>query len=257
LGYSLHTAARFTGIGNTAFAVLAASTLLWSAAHLHEPRRRREALVTVASLFAVVVVVDGAPTLGDDVGGILTLFPLFAGTLLVLAGKRLRWRTVAVGGVATAAVLALATVADLLRPAQSRTHLGSLVGDIFSGGSSTFTTTVLRKVTTNVHTYKSVWCWVIVVIASYLVFILGYARGWSRYLPPGSALRVGVVATLIAGLAGNFLNDSGAVVTALVFVYIGPFMTLLALEQERAAPAVVEAREPSGGHSAEPMTVLR
>ena len=35
-------------------------------------------------------------------------------------------------------------------------------------------------------------------------------------------------------VAGNALNDSGAVVTALVFVYLGPFITLLALKD---APA--------------------
>ncbi|HEX7169119.1 MAG TPA: glycosyltransferase, partial [Acidimicrobiales bacterium] len=77
LGYSLHTAGRYTGLGNTAFAVLATATLLLAAAHVHYAPRRREALVAVALLFAFVVVVDGAPALGADVGGILTLVPAF------------------------------------------------------------------------------------------------------------------------------------------------------------------------------------
>lgn len=240
LGYSLHTAARFTGIGNTAFAVLAASTILVAVAHLVAAPRRNEALVAVGALFAVVIVVDGAPSLGDDVGGILTLVPLLAVALLVLAGRRLRPRTILISLAAAGAAVGLALGVDLLRPPQSRTHLGRLVGDVKSGGSGQFTTTVLRKLTTNVHTYKSVWCWVIVVVAAYLLFLLGYAKGWRRLLPPGGDLRVGVVITLIVGLAGNILNDSGAVVTALVFVYVGPFMTLLAIDDQRPPAELVE-----------------
>jgi len=52
---------------------------------------------------------------------------------------------------------------------------------------------------------------------------------------------VGVIATLAVGIVGNFLNDSGAVVTALVFVYLGPFLTLLALARERSAAVGVGA----------------
>src|SRR5205085_12478326 len=76
LGYSPLTAARFFGIGNSAFAVLAATGLLAAAAHLQYAPRRREALAVVAAALILVVVVDGAPTLGDDVGGILTLVPV-------------------------------------------------------------------------------------------------------------------------------------------------------------------------------------
>jgi hypothetical protein len=235
LGYSLHTAARFTGIGNSAFAALAASALLWAAAHLAYAPRRREAIVTVALVLAGVVLIDGAPTLGDDVGGILTLVPVFGLAVAALAGVRLRVRTIVFAGLATLGLLASAIGFDLLRPPQSRTHLGRLVAEIGKGGSNPFTTTVARKLTTNLHTYKSVWCWVIVIVAVYMLYVLGWERGWSRLLPRGSALRIGAVATLACGLVGNFLNDSGAVVTALVFVYVGPFLTLLALHRETVA----------------------
>jgi hypothetical protein len=232
LGYSLHTAARFTGLGNTAFAVLAASTVLFGVIHVWAAPRRSEALWTVGALFAFVVLLDGAPSLGDDVGGILTLVPVFGITLFVLSGRKVRLRTLVVVGLCAAAVLAVATGVDLLRPAESRTHLGQLVTDMRTSGSGTFTTTLARKFATNLRTYKSVWLWVIVIIAVYLVFFVAWGRGWARLVPKGSPLRVGVLAVLAAGLAGNFLNDSGAVVTALVFVYLGPFVTMLALGQE-------------------------
>jgi hypothetical protein len=240
LGYSLHTAARFTGLGNTAFAVLAASAVLVGVTHLHFAPRRREALWTVACLFAVVVLFDGAPQLGDDVGGILTLVPVLGITLYALSGRRVRVRTVVGLVLAAGVVLAVATGVDLLRPAASRTHLGQLVSDVLNHGPGPFTTTVSRKLATNLRTYRSVWLWAIVIIAAYLVFFVAWGRGWVRLTPRGSALRIGVLATLATGLAGNFLNDSGAVVTALVFVFLGPFLTMIALQREREEGRALE-----------------
>ena len=239
LGYSLHTAARFTGFGNTAFATLAATTVLLGAIHVQYARRRQEALVATACLFAFVVVIDGAPSLGSDVGGILTLVPVFGLTLLVLSGRRLSWRAVGIAAAVTVVALALATGIDLLRPVDSRTHLGRLVADIQNDGIDVFSTTVQRKLAVNFRTYRSPWSWTVVIISAYMLFVLGWTRGWHDLLPRGSALRAGVVGTLGAGLLGYAVNDSGVVVTALVFVYLGPFLTLLALKREHGEPVVV------------------
>jgi hypothetical protein len=251
LGYSLHTAARFTGLGNTAFAVLAASAVLLGVTHLEYAPRRREALWAVGVLFVAVIVFDGAPALGDDVGGILTLVPVLGITLYVLSGRRVRARTLVAAGLVAVALVAVAAGVELLRPAADRSHLGQLVTNVQHSGSGSLATTVARKLATNLRTYKSVWLWAIVVIAVYLLFFMAWGRGWTRLVAPGSALRTGVIATLAVGVVGNFLNDSGAVVTALVFVYLGPFLTMLALARERAAPvgagAGADGREVAAG----------
>lgn len=239
LGYSLHTAARFTGFGNTAFATLAASTVLLGAIHVQYARRRREALIATACLFAFVIVVDGAPSLGSDVGGILTLVPVFGLTLLVLSGRRLSWRAVGIAGAVTLVALAAAAGIDLLRPPDSRTHLGRLVADIQADGFEVFSTTVQRKLAVNFRTYRSPWSWTVVIISAYMLFVLGWTRGWHELLPRRSALRAGVVGTLGAGLLGYAVNDSGVVVTALVFVYLGPFLTMLALQREHGEPVII------------------
>jgi hypothetical protein len=236
LGYSLHTAARFTGLGNTAFAALAATALLLGAIHVAHAPRRREALFAVACFYAFVVVIDGAPSLGSDVGGILTLVPVFGLTLLVLSGRRLSARAVVVAGLVTLAAISLATGIDLLRPAASRTHLGRLVGDIRLEGFGPLTTTMSRKLAVNFHSYRSPWSWSIIVISLYMLYVLGWTRGWKELLPRGSALRVAVAGTLAVGLLGYAVNDSGVVVTALVFVYLGPFLTLLAMQREQGSP---------------------
>ena len=43
---------------------------------------------------ALVVVVDGAPFWGSDVGGILSMVPAFGVTAVMLLGRRVRWQTV-------------------------------------------------------------------------------------------------------------------------------------------------------------------
>jgi hypothetical protein len=244
LGYSLQSAGRFHGIPNTTFAVLTACTLLGAAMHVQYAPRRREALIAVTLCFLLVVVADGAPGLGDDAGGILALVPLFALTLYAFRGQKVRLRTLALIGVATAAALALAAGVDLLRPPEARTHLGRFAASLFDGnGSDVFTTTVLRKQAANFRILtKSVWTWVIPAGAIFMLYVLVWERRGSQLLPRGSAIRAGLIASVAGSMIGFATNDSGPVVIALFFVYIGPYLTLLALEQEPNAEGVRVSR---------------
>jgi hypothetical protein len=248
LGYSPHTAARYIGFGNTAFAVLAACAVVLVAAHVSYAARPAEAVVTAGGILAVVMVADIWPTLGADVGGVLTLVPVFGLLMVALTGSRLSWRKVALfGGIAVAVLAAVATV-DLLRPPEARTHIGRFVADIF-GGEGTMTTTLQRKWSTNMRVFgRTLWTWMVPVTAGFMLYVLVIAKGWQRLLPAGSALRAGVVATVTAGLLGWLVNDSGVVVSALVFVFVGPYLTLLALADDTHPPELAAA--PGAGPSA-------
>lgn len=244
LGYSPHAGARYTGFGNPAFAVLAGAAIVAAAAHVEHAPRRRDALLAVAALFAVVVLADGWPTLGSDVGGILTLVPVFGLMLYVMAGRRLTWRVLVVAALATLAVLGAAVIVDLLRPADSRTHLARFASDV-GGDNGTALTTVARKWSTNLRVLRtSVWTWVVPIAGAFLVYLLVIAKGWRSFLPPATALRAGMIGVLGAGLLGWLVNDSGIVVTALVLVYAGPFVTLLALHRRKGEPVLLR---PSSG----------
>jgi len=245
LGYSYNTAARFTGLGNTAFGVLAATAVLAVALHVHHAPRRTEAMVSAACVLGLVAVADGAPALGSDVGGILTLVPVFALTLVALSGRRVSLRAVALAAAAGLALLAVATGIDLLRPPGSRTHLGALVARVADEGVEPLRTTVARKVSANLRSFRSVWAWMVPIMGAYLLAVLAWARGWARLLPPRSALRAGLAGTLAAGVVGYTVNDSGVVVTALVLVYVGPFLTLLALHRGQPPPQVVDTPAPA------------
>lgn len=248
LGYSYHSAARFTGLGNTAFGMLAATAILAACLHVHHAPRRGEATITAACVLGLVALADGAPSLGSDVGGILTLVPVFGLTLFVLSGRRLSWKAVGLAAAGAVVVVVVATGADLLRPAGSRTHLGELAARIGDEGLDPLRTTLDRKVAANLRSFRSPWAWVIAIAAAYLLAVVAWARGWARLLPPRSALRAGLAGVLAAGVLGYAVNDSGAVVTGLAFVYIGPFLTLLALCHDDGAPVVLEPVD--GGRSA-------
>jgi hypothetical protein len=242
LGYSPHTAARFYGLGNSAFAVLAGTSILVGALHLQHAPRRREALVAVAALFALVLVVDGAPSLGDDVGGILTLAPIFALTLVALSGRRLTWKAVAVAAAVTLVVLSAAVVIELLRPPDARTHLGRVVADTLHGHGGLFTT-IARKAEANVRVFRaSVWAWVVPIVSIFVLGLLVWQLKVEDLLPAGSPRRVGVVAAVAAAVLGCLVNDSGIVVTALVLVFVAPVVTLLALADgvPRGRPVLLE-----------------
>ena len=159
-------------------------------------------------------------------------------------------------GVATGIALAAAAGLDYLRPADSRTHLGRLVAAMLGDeqGSSTFMTTVSRKIATNIRVFTgSFWTWIVPIIAIVLLFFLVVQRGWERDIARGTALRAGVVAALLCGLLGFAVNDSGTVVTALVFVYLGPFVTLLALQRDDE-PRVVTSSSKNSSVLARPAT---
>ena len=242
LGYAPQTASRWFGLGNTAFGTLAGASLLLAGIHLAHAPRRREALVTVAALVAVVIFVDGAPFLGADVGGAVTLAPVGGLALFVLAGRRLTWRRVAVAGAAGAGLLAVLTAVDLLRPPEARTHLGRLASETMRSGDGSLLATLARRAEVTIAVVgDSFWTAVTPVIAV-LVLVALLRAPWARaVVAPGTPVRAGVLAAVAAGLIGMAVNDAGVIVVAMVLVAVGPVLAFLALaERAGGRPRLLE-----------------
>ncbi len=247
LGYAVHTSGRFSGIGNVAFAVLGATAIVAAASHLRHAPRRADALIVVGATFAAVIVFDGAPMLGDDVGGVISLVPLL-GLLWLASRTRLRLgHVVAVGG-ALGLALGAASAVDLARPPDRRTHLGRFADDVLHGRSAAMGS-LGRRVANNLDTYtrhtRSMWLGVVLVLCviSLGALLAGRVRG---SLPVGSDVRRAAVALLALGIVGNVVNDSGAVVTAIQFVYLCPFLILIALDRLEPPPTLLLAPVASG-----------
>lgn len=230
IGYALSGAGRFYGLGNAAFAVLSVCALLTACIHVRYAPRRKEALLAATLGLGLVMLADMAPTLGDDVGGVMTLVPVFGLTLWVLWGRRLSWRPVAVAAVATVAVLAGLVAIDSSRAPERQTHLAHFFSDVRSGGVLTFWSTLAHRGGSAISTLgASFWTAIVPLLVVLLIYFLLRSPRWNEVIGPG-ALRTGAVAAFACGLIGFAANDSGVIVIALVFVFVGPYLALVAFD---------------------------
>lgn len=235
-GYSPIVAGRFAGYGNVAFALVGMSAIVlatgaWGMVALRAgqstPPSRRMLLGGLGSFLAVVLVTDGHPGLGADVGGILAAAPAFILTMLLLAGARISWRRLVVMGFAAVAVVGVFAAIDLARPESSRTHLGRSVARVLDGGD--VSTVLLRKASTNLSILtSSVWTLVIPVAVAFLVFLVlrsdGLLSDFQRRVP---GLRACLAGGLAVGVIGFALNDSGVAVPAVMLAVLLPYITYL------------------------------
>jgi hypothetical protein len=233
-------AGRFSGLGNLAFSVLGASSVMTGALLVHRWPDRRSVSVFVAALFAATVYVDGAPNLGADVGGVIALVPALGITLLLLSGHRpsLGAYLVAVGG--TLAALALFLLLDLARAPEERTHLARLFEDIRSRGGEAFLETIQRKIRTNLRVFRStIWTYAVPPALGVMAWLLLRPTGrWHRLAVGYPRLRAGLIGGLILAVVGYAFNDSGIVIPSMVLAYLAPMSLLihLKLEIERPQP---------------------
>lgn len=150
LGMNAVVAGRFYGMSNTAFALAAGALLVAvgalvgpTARALTRPRDRRLAVAApVGAVGAVAVVLDGAPQLGADIGGVLALVPALVALGAGLAEVRMTWRRWLVAG--AGAVMAVSTFAlvDLMARTGPTTHLSRFATEVLSGQAGR---TVARK----------------------------------------------------------------------------------------------------------------
>lgn len=158
LGMNAVVAGRFYGVSNTAFALAAAALLVAIAAWVGPSAARRgfrERRVLVGFGVGVpgvlALVVDGAPALGADVGGALTLVLALAVLATGLAGARPRWTWWVVIAVAAVGVVGAFGAADFLFGG-SGTHMGGFVRQVLDGTAGT---TIARKATALVAPFRS------------------------------------------------------------------------------------------------------
>ncbi|MFN2525451.1 MAG: hypothetical protein ABR505_04205 [Actinomycetota bacterium] len=233
--YSPIVAGRFFGIGNIAFTVLAAAALLTGTLVVHRWRGSRAALASVGALFLTVVVIDGAPQFGSDVGGVLALVPGFGLTLLLLAGRKPTWGAAVLAIGATALLLALLLAVDLARPPDERTHLARLFEDVRSGGGQILIDALERKIQTNLRVFAStIWTFLVPPALAFMGYLLLRPKGrWQLLADRHPRLRAGLVGSLIVAVLGFAVNDSGIVVPAVVLSFLAPVAVLIHLSLEQ------------------------
>ncbi len=213
-GYSPLVAGRFAGIGNVAFGVYAAAGLVataWLA---------RGRLLPVIGLGAVLVLVDGAPPWGSDVGGVLALLPALVVLALLVTGRRVSVARLAGAGLAAVLLVTGLALLDHSRPADRRTHLGRFVGQVADGTAGA----VLRRkadAVLGLLFHSPVTAMLPFVVAG-AVLLLRPPPVLARTFATAPAYRQALVALCVASALGFVLNDSGAAVPALALVVVLP-----------------------------------
>jgi hypothetical protein len=232
-GYTPTVAGRFAGIGNLAFAQLAAAATILAGLVASRVGGRKGAFAALG-IVLLVFVIDASPFWGSDVGGALTLVPTVAALAVVLFGLELRWRTVVVVGAATLTVFLVAGFVDLARPEESRTHLGRLFEDIADNGVSAFETVVVRKIGANLAVLaSSEWTLMLPIVFGFVLYLIWRAP-WRlqhvrQVVPRERAARVAFV---IAAILGFAFNDSGIAVPGLMLGVINAALVYLVLRTE-------------------------
>ncbi len=238
-GYSVAVAGRFTGLGNLAFALFGAATIVLAA--LVVDRWGRRGVGPAIGLLAAVVVVEGLPMLGADVGGVLAMVPAFGVTALVLAGRRVGWRQVVVLAVLTGAVLGTFALVDAARPDDVQTHLARLAGHVMDGRWDTLGTTLSRRWQAGLGG-AALAGWITITVVMVAAFVYAGLAATGRAGPRARrALTHRPTLAAAAGLAvlatlGLVANDSSVAVPFTMLIVVAP-AAILQVVAPAPAPA--------------------
>lgn len=229
-GYSVAVAGRFTGLGNLAFALFGAATIVLAA--LLVDRAGQRGLKLAYGLLVVVVLVEGLPMLGADVGGVASMVPAFGVTALLLADRRVTGREiVALVGV-TVAVLLLFAFVDAARPSQSQTHLARLAQHLLAGRWGAFADTLTRRWQASFGGAElAAWAGIAAIIVATGIYVALVA---TRRAGPQAPRRTGpwVAAAgglLVLAVVGLVANDSSFAVPATMLIVVVPVVVLQTL----------------------------
>jgi hypothetical protein len=221
---------RFTGVGNLTFAQLMVAAIVL-AAMIHHRFGGRKGLALAGGLLGLVLLTDGLPAWGADVGGALAAVPAFAYVLARLAGVRVRPRTLALFLAAGVAVVGVFLVFDLSRPPDQHTHLARLFEQTDARGMGAFVTVLWRKAAENVGVVgHSVWTLAVVPLLAFIAYLVGrrpkIVRATEARLPEFGIALAGLA---VVGVLGFALNDSGIAIPGMMLAVISPVLVHLSL----------------------------
>jgi hypothetical protein len=179
--------------------------------------------------------VDGLPSLGADLGGVLAMVPALAVCWFVLAGRRVSWPRVALLVIVAVVVVAGLAALDLRRAEADRTHVGRFAQRVLDGDAWMI---LERKVTANVHVMTNPGVVLVTVLG-----VVAVTLAWRRSAPfaevrgrvPG--VRAALLGTAIGAVLGFGVNDSGIVVPGMMLAVLVPWFAHLAFALVPSSPS--------------------
>jgi hypothetical protein len=243
-GYAPLFGARYYGIGNEMAGLLLGSSMVCCALALDT---WRDAPWTGAVrrwgwpvLGVVVLVTTAAPFLGANVGAVAWMTVGFGAGWLMLNGRPVwTWRNVAAVVVVVVVLVGALGAIDLLGGSASETHLGRAISNATGeGGVASLATLVARKAETNLRVLgRTNWTWLLVAVVALLGYMRWRPRGeFAAMLRSHPAFSAVLGAALFAGVIGNFTEDSGVIIPALIMLPVGVTALYLMLDGSPRRP---------------------
>ncbi len=193
---------------------------------------------------AAVVVVEGLPMLGADVGGVLSMVPAFGVTALVLLGRRIRVREVVGLAVATGVVLFVFALVDAARPDAVQTHLARFAEQVLDGRWELFSKNLGRRWQASLGGAELAgWITVgaVMVLAGLYAVLVAAGRMGPRATRPlrDRPTLAAVMGLAVLGTVGLVANDSSVAVPLTMLIVVAPAAILQAVApaaRDRGAP---------------------
>ncbi len=231
-GYSSILGARFFGLGNEEMAILLSVFLLFLALLLernHKFSERKSWLVLAVMAFFFLV---GWPSLGADFGGTLTAFTALSFFLLSIFKTKISFKKILFIFLIGLLLVTLFVAYDLSRPPANRTHLARTFTLVEEEGISSLFLTVARKADTNWRVFRySPWSFFFLLTFVFLIALFFRPEGWLKnFFSERPFLKSAFYSSLLAGVVGFLLNDSGIVIPALIISFFLPYLFLSLLE---------------------------
>ncbi|MCX7569746.1 hypothetical protein OS242_07195 [Tumebacillus sp. DT12] len=223
--------ARYYGIGNEYMGVLLGAVLLALNAWQGRISARWQRAVALF-LFAAVIWLFAAPTLGTNAGGAMAAAVGCAYWLLHSACSRVpsvRQCLILGGGMLTVLLLVLAgmLVWNGAVPSGQQTHIGRVAEQLVHGEFTAVGQVILRKVELNLHLLRvSAWGKLFLLFAALTLLVL-----WRPQRLPGESgtfVTENTKRLWAAALAAFLFNDSGVVAAALILLYAAVPLALFA-----------------------------
>jgi hypothetical protein len=230
--------------------VLIAGTLLVAGCRAGPLPRRQRPLV-VAAVGALGVVLAGSPYLGADIGGAVALAVGVCVAVALSTGGWLTYSRAVWAVLAGVAVVAAVAVFDLRRPAQERTGLGGLLGQLADGTAGAG---LQRISAANVDTFTASPLTVLAIGAGVFCWF-ALLRPWGglrRLFAIHPALRAGVVGAVVAAPLGGVLVGTALVPAGAAAAVGVPLLTLATLRLRRAPAPGTPRQRPAAARPAEP-----
>jgi len=230
-GYDPIRGSRFFGMGNEAMSILLATSLLTIGVILERWHGLKGILI--ASVIALLVlVVDGFPTLGADVGGIIAFVAAFIATWFHYKGIRFSIKNLIIGFSVIAVALTAFIAYDIV--SDGSTHMGKSIKLISDGGASQMFLIIERKLSENIKILRfSTWSYFLLVILLLMISLSYRPVGLLKKLFSNyKGLAASVVGAAVGGAVGFAVNDSGILIPAITMSYVFPFIVYLMLREK-------------------------